>query len=138
MESAADSRFPKRSRLIRPAEFDRVKQNGTRRGGEHLAVWALANGLTHPRLGLAVSRKVGKSHDRNRFKRRVRELFRQHLLPTETGVDYLVVARNGALELDFSALSDQLSRVLSALKNNLKHNKKSPPSSRDGVSKDKP
>ncbi len=75
-----------------------------------MTVLALPNGLTHPRLGMAVSRKVSKKAVvRNRLKRRIREVFRhhRHRLPA---MDIVVVARPGATELDYRTLERRLLR----------------------------
>jgi ribonuclease P protein component len=50
----------------------------------------LPNQLGHARLGMAVSRKYGNAVQRNRFKRQVRNMFRQHAI-RDLGVDLLIV-----------------------------------------------
>lgn len=70
-------KFPKSSRLRKRKEYLRVFQAGTNLCGKYLIV-DYAKGLSsRPKLGLTVNRKFGKSHDRNRFKRIVREAFRK-------------------------------------------------------------
>jgi len=70
--------FPKSARLVQRSEFERVSRQGIRRSGQWIAVEVRVRpGATLPaRLGITASRKFGKSHDRNRFKRLVRESFR--------------------------------------------------------------
>lgn len=48
-----------------------------------------------PRLGITVSKKHGKAHDRNRFKRVVREAFRQcqMQLPPNVDLNILPISR---------------------------------------------
>jgi ribonuclease P protein component len=87
--------FPQRLRMKTPAEFDRAYKRKRSASDGVLVVYACENGLSHPRLGCSVSRKVGKAVVRNRYKRLFREAFRlaQHELPA--GVDFVLIPRPG-------------------------------------------
>ena len=53
--------------------------------------------------------------DRNRLKRRLREIIRQDLLPAERGVDIVVRTSPGAYALQFADLRTEVSGVLGKL-----------------------
>jgi ribonuclease P protein component len=85
--------FPKSHHLRSPREFDAVYAAKTREARGPVTVYAKPNGLSHPRLGLSVSRKVGNAVKRNRIRRRLREAMRlmQHDFPA--GYDLVIVVR---------------------------------------------
>jgi len=87
--------FPQRFRMKTPAEFDRTYARKRSAADGVLIVYAGENGLSHPRLGCSVSKKVGNAVRRNRYKRLFREAFRlsQHDLPP--GVDFVLIPRPG-------------------------------------------
>jgi ribonuclease P protein component len=64
------------------------------------------------RLGLVVSKKVGKAHDRNRVKRLVREYFRTHRNDLVSRIDLVVVAKPGSAKLTGDALGLELAAGL--------------------------
>lgn len=68
--------FAKSSRLLKPAEFQKVRREGGRLSTRRFNIYVLPNGLPHHRLGLSVSRRVGNAAVRNRVKRLLREYFR--------------------------------------------------------------
>jgi ribonuclease P protein component len=107
---------PKKGRLSRSAEFERVYRQGRSIGNRHLVLYVFPRGAgagaavpaasaapqelsAGPRMGLSVSRKVGGAVDRNRVKRLLREafVFEAERLPSDT--DVVVVARPEAREL---------------------------------------
>jgi ribonuclease P protein component len=66
------------------------------------------NDLDHPRMGLAISKRVSKrAVDRNRIKRLVRESFRRHRLELPP-IDLMVMAREQAVNLPGPELLGEL------------------------------
>jgi ribonuclease P protein component len=63
-----------RSRL----EFKRVYAEGIKVGGAFVVVFARPREGTTSRLGITATRRCGGAVERNRARRRVRELFRRH------------------------------------------------------------
>ena len=91
----ADKGFGKNFRLLSASDFARLKKNAQLFKSHTFFIYYKSNNdlsLTHARVGIAVSKKVGKAHDRNRLKRIIRELFRQHHLKNKN-FDYLIVAQ---------------------------------------------
>jgi len=88
-------RGPKRRRLSRSAEFERVYRQGRSKGNRFLVLYAFprADGDSEgPRLGLSVGRRVGGAVDRTRVKRVLREAFWEEARRLPAGSDYVVVA----------------------------------------------
>ena len=87
--------FPRSRRIRSSQEFEWIYAQRQRAGDDHLLVFAAANGLEHPRLGLSVSKKHGNAVRRARLKRLLREAFRlsQHELPP--GLDLILIPRQG-------------------------------------------
>jgi ribonuclease P protein component len=66
------------------------------------------------RVGFTVSKKVGTAVERNRVRRRLREIVR--LAPDATlrpGHDYVLIGRRAALELPFAKMVEDFNRALS-------------------------
>jgi ribonuclease P protein component len=111
-------RFRKQMRLLRPCEFERVFAARSSAGNALLLMYGAANELGFPRLGLAVSRRVGGAVGRNRWKRVLREAFRQSYqqLP---GLDLVCVPR-APTPPEFSDMLAILPRLASRIEQNLK------------------
>jgi len=65
------------------------------------------------RVGFTVSKKVGNSPERNRVRRRLREVVR--LTPPSRlrpGHDYVLIGRRAALQLPFEQLVEDFTRAL--------------------------
>ncbi|MDG1512287.1 MAG: ribonuclease P protein component [Mariniblastus sp.] len=113
-----DNRFPKSVRLRRQAEFDRVYGDNVFAADNVLVIKGVRNGLSASRLGLSVSRKVGNAVVRNRWKRRIREAFRQHRTNLPAGIDFVVRPKRGAA-CDYAAIERSIPRLLQRIEKSL-------------------
>ncbi|HEY7514036.1 MAG TPA: ribonuclease P protein component [Vicinamibacteria bacterium] len=82
-------RFGPLRRLRRGSDYRRVLRGGRRLGGALFVMVASATESGGTRLGISVSRRLGKAWIRNRAKRLLRESFRR--IPLEGGSDFDVV-----------------------------------------------
>lgn len=74
----ANEALPKRCRLRARAEFQKVYAEGQRFDGRLMAAFLRRNESLEQRLGVTASTKaIGKSVDRNRARRLIREVFRR-------------------------------------------------------------
>ena len=70
-----------------------------------LVLYARKNRTDGNRVGVTVSKKLGKAHVRNRTRRRIREVYRLNEEKFQPGWDILVVARTKAVEAPFEKLT---------------------------------
>jgi ribonuclease P protein component len=65
-----------------------------------------------PRVGLTAGRVLGKAHERNRIKRRMREALRRHTDLLPASCDLILHPRRVVLTLEFAKLEAEIVRIL--------------------------
>ena len=71
----------------------------------YLVLYARKNRTERNRVGITVSKKLGKAHIRNRTRRRIREIYRLNEDQFQSGWDIVVVARTRSVDADFAKLT---------------------------------
>lgn len=117
MLNESNHRFPKRLRILKPAEFERVMSVRTAAVDGMIRVLGAPNDLGHPRLGLTISRKVGNAVLRNRWRRLLREAFR--LIQYELPPLDLVCIPNNKNPPELRPLMESLSRLTNKIQKRL-------------------
>ncbi len=104
----------KAGRLKKRAEFLRVAAKGRKIAAPGLVLQALRRPDSGPaRVGFTVTKKVGNAVVRNRTRRRLKEATRLVLAAeTLSGVDLVLIGREGTRARAFNALQDDLRRSL--------------------------
>jgi ribonuclease P protein component len=104
--------FPKTRRLARTAEYERVKRHGLTQRGKLLMMSALPvenSGLC--RAGFVTSRHLGKAVVRNRVRRRLRDIVRQHQQQLRRDFWIVVIARSAAANATYRELEHEWLRL---------------------------
>ena len=105
------------NRLSRSRDFDAVYRKGRSVSSRYLVLyWFPQEEPGEPRFGFSVPRSVGGSVERNRIKRRLRELWRARLERMQAGHDYVLIVRPGLAEAaeanGFDWLGERIDEVL--------------------------
>ena len=91
-------------------EFKRLYNKGKSTASQHVIIYCRRNGRAENRLGVTVSTKIGGAVQRNRIRRRLKEIYRLNEEKLKPGNDIVIVARmrsrfSGYHEIEASVLS---------------------------------
>lgn len=75
------------------SQFRRLYKKGKSFVTPTMVVYCMKNSCGVNRLGITAGKKIGGAVERNRAKRRIRELFRISQTDLQTGFDFCIVAR---------------------------------------------
>ncbi len=96
-------------RLRRRSDYLRCYREGRRRHGELSILYSAPNELPHPRLGITVSKRVGRAVTRVRLKRRIREIYRRWSERSKLpALDVVVHVKPPAANASFDQLNAEL------------------------------
>jgi ribonuclease P protein component len=110
--NSPDSSFSKAKRLVRPAEFARVKSEGTTHRGRTLVLGVLVRKEEKLfRAGFVTSKRIGGAVVRNRVRRRLRDIVRTEQGRLREGFWWVVIARPAAARASYDALKDEWLRL---------------------------
>lgn len=111
------------ARLRKHADFERAYAAAQGKSKSASMSWFLApqtedgraNGrakCSGPRVGLTAGKVLGKAHERNRIKRRMREALRRHVDLLPAGFDLIFHPRRGVMTMEFAKLESEVVRIL--------------------------
>ncbi|MDH5762903.1 MAG: ribonuclease P protein component [Nitrospinota bacterium] len=111
----ADQSFAKNERLLARSEFKQVLDRGRKETVDRTCtLFFLPNHLDRKRLGIIASKKIGNAVNRNRAKRKIREVFRRHKHLGERGMDIVVISARKLVNLPYDVLERKLTKTLRA------------------------
>ena len=108
-------------RLRKHADYQRVYQASRKQHSRQMSYFFAARPEDTsfkeptPRIGLTVGKVMGKAHDRNRIKRRMREAVRKNLHELTAPVDVILHPRRSVMDLEFEALLKEVASVLRSI-----------------------
>lgn len=110
--------FKKSDRILKRHEFLKISRFGQRiQNRQFIALYIKKSG-GNTRLGITVTKKVGKAARRNRIKRFVREYFRKNRQKLPPGVKMNIIAKKEAVILDAGEIFSSLDNIFEKITKN--------------------
>ncbi len=102
----------KQYRLTSSRSFDYLYRHGAACKNDFLVLYVVKSKIAGPKVGFSVGKKVGGSVQRNRTKRRLREVFRKEIPSIARWHSYVVVARSASVDCSYEELKEALISLL--------------------------
>jgi ribonuclease P protein component len=109
--------FIKEDRILKRSEFLELTRSGRKLQNDCFIAFFKPGRFDSPRLGITVTRKVGKAAQRNQIKRLVREFFRLNRQHLNQNWDINIVAKKKAADLSSEKVDSFLRDLFEKISN---------------------
>lgn len=93
-------------------DFRKIYQRGRSFADRNLVIYTLKNGKSKSRIGISISKKVGKAHVRNKLRRYIKEVYRLEIDPyIKPGYDIVFIGRINAKNADYYDIKKSLNYI---------------------------
>mgnify|MGYP004457888017 FL=1 len=96
-------------------DFEKIITTGKIIKNKSFVVYSIENNLPYSRFGISVGKKIGNAVNRNKYKRRLRNIIDKYKKDYINSKDYIIILRGSAkgktyqeLETDFLSLIDKM------------------------------
>ena len=104
--------LPRSQRLRVRRDFRIVYSKGRSLANPWLVLYSRVTKHADCRIGFSISKKLGGAVERNRIKRRLREIMRSHSAKLRPGWDVVIVGRSRLQDADFQAIAQSVHDLL--------------------------
>ena len=91
-------------------EIQSIIKNSKKLVNKYYIVYYLKNSLSYNRYCVSVSKKIGKAHIRNLYKRRIKDILMKFKYNNSS--DYVIILRKSILDITYDVMRDELSLLI--------------------------
>ena len=102
----------KKFRLRKNEDFKLVYKKGKKFWNRNLILYKSKNGLDYSRIGFSINKKFGNSVERNKAKRRMREICRLNLDNIVYGYDIIIIPKKNVIGIEHKELESAMLHIL--------------------------
>lgn len=99
-------------------EFSKIIHSGVFFKNRSYVIYYKDNGLDNYRFGISVSKKLGNAVARNKSKRQLRYIIDKYKKNYQNGTDYIIIIKNGFIDLDFESKEKDFVYLINKINNN--------------------
>ena len=101
-------------------DFSKAIHTGKYYKNKSYTIYIKDNGLNIYRFGISVSKKLGNAVHRNKYKRQLRSIIDKYKKYYQNGFDYIIIIRNGYINLSFEDKEKEYFYLINKVINNSK------------------
>ena len=100
-------------RLKKNSQFNYVYKKGEKVHTQNFTLFVVKSRFFCYKIGFSINKKLGKAHERNKLKRRLREIVKKINVPPYQ--NYVLLAKENAKNLQFEQLEKEILKIFEKL-----------------------
>lgn len=98
--------------IKKDSDFRRVYQRGKSFADRNLVIYVMKNGKDRSRIGISISKKVGKANVRNKIRRYIKESYRLNIDENiKSGLDIVFIARINSNNAEYKDIEKSIKYI---------------------------